>query len=160
MGTKGIPARAAVGVVLRQGWLGSSLIQPSTELNCEPTSALCATSWKQVTQLFRRRSRVDDENGLCQRVRDSAMLYGLSKQIAHCYLRADECKKLSVLSVSASDKQFYIAREQAWLTLARSYELQERIAQMVKELRTRVCPPPPTKYLDGNEAATMSRLRC
>jgi hypothetical protein len=33
-----------------------------------------------------------------------------------------------------SDRQFYVEREQAWLTLARSYEFQERLNLMVTEL--------------------------
>jgi len=70
------------------------------------------------------------------------MLYSLSKQIAHCYFRADECKELAAFSDSAADRQFYFEREQAWLALARGYEFQERLDQMVKELEGRGHLPP------------------
>ena len=63
------------------------------------------------------------------------MLYGLSKQISHCYFRAAECRECAARCVSRSERQFYAEREQAWLTLARSYEFQERLSQMVKELK-------------------------
>jgi hypothetical protein len=55
------------------------------------------------------------------------MLYNLSEQVAHCYRRAAECKERAELSGDAGYKEFYGEREQAWLTLARSYELSERI---------------------------------
>ena len=62
------------------------------------------------------------------------MLYSLSKQIAHCYFRAAECRRLADRSVSPVDRQFYIERERAWLKLARSQELAERIGQWIKEV--------------------------
>jgi hypothetical protein len=62
------------------------------------------------------------------------MLCSLSKQISHCYFRAAECRERAARCVSPSDRLFYIEREQAWLTLARSYEFQERLARMVTEL--------------------------
>ena len=65
------------------------------------------------------------------------MLSDLSKQIAHCYFRADECRKLADLSISIPDRQLYMEREQAWLTLARSHEFSERVAQWTKELERR-----------------------
>ena len=62
------------------------------------------------------------------------MLQSLSKQISHCYYRAAECSARAARSVSPADREFYIEREQAWLTLARSYEFQERLNRMVTEL--------------------------
>jgi uncharacterized protein with PIN domain len=62
------------------------------------------------------------------------MLHSLSKQIAHCHFRADECRELAALSEGAVDREFYLEREQAWLALARGDEFQERLDQMVKEL--------------------------
>ncbi len=62
------------------------------------------------------------------------MLNSLSKQITHCYYRAAECRELAARCVSPCDREFYVEREQAWLTLARSYEFQERVNQMVTEL--------------------------
>lgn len=63
------------------------------------------------------------------------MLYSLSKQISHCYFRAAECRERAARCLSPADRQFYAEREQSWLTLARSYEFQERLNRMVKELR-------------------------
>ena len=65
------------------------------------------------------------------------MLYGLSKQIAHCYFRAAQCKNLADLSVNARDRQFYLEREQEWLKLARSHEFSERVGQWIKEVERR-----------------------
>jgi NMD protein affecting ribosome stability and mRNA decay len=62
------------------------------------------------------------------------VLYSLSNQIAHCYVRAEECRKLAALSQGETDRQFYIERERAWLKLARSYELSERISRFSNEL--------------------------
>jgi uncharacterized protein with PIN domain len=62
------------------------------------------------------------------------MLNSLSKQICHCYFRAAECREYAARCVMPSDREFHIEREQAWLTLARSYEFQERVSQMVTEL--------------------------
>jgi hypothetical protein len=63
------------------------------------------------------------------------MLYGLNKQISHCYFRAAECRERAARCRSPADRQFHAEREQSWLTLARSYELQERLNRMIKELR-------------------------
>jgi hypothetical protein len=62
------------------------------------------------------------------------MLCSLSKQISHCYFRAAECRERAARCVSPTDREYYIEREQAWLTLARSYEFQERLTRMVTEL--------------------------
>jgi hypothetical protein len=62
------------------------------------------------------------------------MLCILGKQISHCYFRAAECRELAAACVSSTDRAFFIEREQAWLTLARSYEFQERLNRMVTEL--------------------------
>lgn|SRR5262245_4805821 len=63
------------------------------------------------------------------------MLESLSKQIAHCYFRAAECRKLAERSEDLRDQQFYLEREQAWFSLARSYEFQERLGRMLQERR-------------------------
>jgi|tagenome__1003787_1003787.scaffolds.fasta_scaffold19095156_1 hypothetical protein len=63
------------------------------------------------------------------------MLYGLSKQISHCHFRAAECRERAARCVNLTERQFYVEREQAWLKLARNYELQERLSHIVKELK-------------------------
>jgi len=72
------------------------------------------------------------------------MLKGLSEQVADCHRRAAECGELAALSTNERDREFYLEREQAWLTLARSYELSEKIGDIVLELvrrkRSRIWP--------------------
>src|SRR3954451_9466860 len=62
------------------------------------------------------------------------MLNNLSEQVSYCYRRAGECRHLAELATGPSDKAFYTEREQSWLLLARSYELQERTGLFVNEL--------------------------
>ena len=61
------------------------------------------------------------------------MLYDLSEQVAHCYRRAAECKERAESSADLADRAFYRDRETDWLTLARSFELSERIGLVLKE---------------------------
>jgi hypothetical protein len=56
-------------------------------------------------------------------------------QIAYCHRRAAECRELAV-RYGAIDR--HLQREQAWLKLARSYEFQERLDRMLKELELSV----------------------
>jgi hypothetical protein len=73
------------------------------------------------------------------------MLDSVSKRTEHCYWRAAECRELAALSISATDRQIYLEREQAWVTLARSYEFSERNGRMHQEAqrqRGRSCSPP------------------
>jgi hypothetical protein len=72
-----------------------------------------------------------------------AVLNNLSEQVGYCHRRAGECRELVKLATSPSDKTLYIEREQNWLMLARSYELQERTALFAKEL------PRPGRYRSG-----------
>jgi hypothetical protein len=65
------------------------------------------------------------------------MLFSLSKQVAHCHCRAAECRELAVRYAGAIDRQYYFEREQAWLALARSYEFQENLDRMLKELESK-----------------------
>ena len=59
------------------------------------------------------------------------MLNNASKQVAHCYRRAAECRELA--ERRESQREFYLEREQAWLTLARSFEFSERVGQVLNE---------------------------
>jgi len=65
------------------------------------------------------------------------MLHGLSEQIAYCYRRAAECRELAVSASSESDRNFYTGREQAWVRLANSYELSERVTRVTNEFQRR-----------------------
>jgi hypothetical protein len=55
------------------------------------------------------------------------MLHSLSKQVAHCYVRAAECRELA--KSREAERAFYLEREEAWLKLARSYQFSERIGR-------------------------------
>jgi len=65
------------------------------------------------------------------------MLHGLTEQIAHCHCRAAECIERAARAASEADRQIYIQREQAWLTLARRYEHSERLGQSLNERQRR-----------------------
>ena len=65
------------------------------------------------------------------------MLIGVSKQIAHCFFRAARCNERAALAISVADREFCLEREKAWLALARSYELQERLCRVVNERQRR-----------------------
>jgi len=65
------------------------------------------------------------------------MLHGLTEQIAHCHFRAAECTKLAARADSEADRQIYMQREQAWLTLAHRYEHSERLGPMLNERQRR-----------------------
>jgi hypothetical protein len=65
------------------------------------------------------------------------MLYNLSKQVAHCYRLAAECNERAASCVSLGDKAFYLDRENAWLTWARSFEFSERLGRVLNERQRR-----------------------
>ena len=71
------------------------------------------------------------------------MLHGLSEQIVHCHFRAAECRVSAKHCVSVSDRELCVEREQAWLALARSYKLAERLGHMIKELQRQAWGWPP-----------------
>ena len=73
------------------------------------------------------------------------MLDSVSKRTSHCYWRATECRELAALSVSATDRQIYLERAQAWLTLAHCYEFSERNGRTLQEAQRQrgpSCSPP------------------
>jgi len=57
------------------------------------------------------------------------MLSNLIQDIASCYQRAAECGERAGTCANLEMRQFYLEREKAWLTLARSYEVAERITR-------------------------------
>ena len=65
------------------------------------------------------------------------VLNKLSEQVRCCYRRAGECRELAELTTTPIDQAFYLDREQSWLLLARSYELQDRTGLFVDELQRR-----------------------
>jgi hypothetical protein len=65
------------------------------------------------------------------------MLSGLSEQVADCYRRAAECHELARLATNEKDREFYLAREDDWLVLARSHQFAERTDRTIDELDMR-----------------------
>ena len=59
------------------------------------------------------------------------MLNKSSKQVAHCYRRAAECRELA--ERRETEREFHLERQQAWLTLARSFEFSERVGRAINE---------------------------
>ena len=77
----------------------------------------------------------------------TAMLAGLSEDVIDCYRRAAECQELARLATNEKDRQFYLARENDWLVLARAHQFQERLDLVIDEkdrlsgvTETRPCP--------------------
>ena len=60
------------------------------------------------------------------------MLQNLSEEIRDYLCRAEECKQLAKTARTPSTIQDYLAMEQRWLALARSYEFTERLSSFTK----------------------------
>jgi len=56
------------------------------------------------------------------------MLQNLSEEIRDCLRRAEECRRLSKIALSAPAIQDYLDMEQRWLSLAHGYEFTERLS--------------------------------
>jgi hypothetical protein len=61
------------------------------------------------------------------------MLQKLTAEIRLCYWRADEYARRARAARAEPVRTEYVHREQCWLRLARSYELQQRLALMIDE---------------------------
>jgi len=57
------------------------------------------------------------------------MLTDLSQNLASCYQHAAESAQRAGACADAEMRAFYLEREQAWLTLARSYERTKRLSR-------------------------------
>jgi hypothetical protein len=55
------------------------------------------------------------------------MLNNLSEQIRDCYAHAEECARKAAAQSDPRLKQDFLDMEQRWLSLAKSYELSERL---------------------------------
>jgi hypothetical protein len=71
------------------------------------------------------------------RVWEGAVLTDLSEEVAHCYQRAAECSERAGTCANADMRAFYLEREKAWLALARSYQLAERLGRRLGEPKSR-----------------------
>lgn len=55
------------------------------------------------------------------------MLNNLSEQIRDCYAHAEECSRKAAAQTDPLLKQDFLDMEKRWLSLAKSYELSERL---------------------------------
>ena len=75
------------------------------------------------------------------------MLTDLSQEVANCYQHAVECAEHAGTCANADMRAFYLEREEAWLLLARTHALTERVDLAIEEIDrqrgvtvTRACP--------------------
>jgi hypothetical protein len=61
------------------------------------------------------------------------MLKNLSDEISACYEHAEYCARKAAVETVPRLRQDYRALEQRWLSLARSYELSERLTDFSGE---------------------------
>lgn len=59
------------------------------------------------------------------------MLQTLSEEIRLCYREADDCACQAKIALTETSRNDYLRREQSWLKLARSYELQQRLTAFI-----------------------------
>jgi len=64
---------------------------------------------------------------------NNSMLKGLSAQVVDCYRRAAECRRLAKATAKASDREFYLQRETAWLKLANRFQFSEALEDRLAE---------------------------
>jgi hypothetical protein len=60
------------------------------------------------------------------------VLNDLSKQVSNCYRHAEDCARQAAETSDPQLRQDFLALEQHWLKLARSYELGERLGDFTK----------------------------
>src|SRR5215472_3533775 len=77
------------------------------------------------------------------------MLNNLSEKIRDCLQHAEDCARKAAAQPDGSNlSKDFLAMEQRWLTLARSYELGERLNDFTHEA-TRKASAPITPFLRG-----------
>jgi hypothetical protein len=65
------------------------------------------------------------------------MLENLSDEIRACYEHEDFCARKAAAEANSQIRQDYLDLEQRWLSLARSYELSERLSDFSADHRLR-----------------------
>jgi hypothetical protein len=63
------------------------------------------------------------------------MLSNLSEQIKECYAHAEECARRAATQTDPRLKQDFLDMEQRWLSLAKSYELSQRLGDFTESRR-------------------------
>jgi hypothetical protein len=61
------------------------------------------------------------------------MLENVSEQIRECYDHAEECARKAAAQTNPALKQDFLDMERRWLSLARSYELSDRLGDFSNE---------------------------
>jgi hypothetical protein len=64
-------------------------------------------------------------------VEGAAVLESVSEDLTNCYFHAEECARQAASQTDPATKQEYVEMEKRWLSLARSYELVDRIALFI-----------------------------
>jgi hypothetical protein len=59
------------------------------------------------------------------------MLLALSKPVAECVRRAEECGRRARTAIDASSIEHHLKMEQRWLLLARSHQFAERVERFI-----------------------------
>jgi hypothetical protein len=78
------------------------------------------------------------------------MLNSLSEHIRDCYAHAEDCARKAAAQTDSQLKQDFLDMERRWLTLAKSYELSQRLDDFSDEAGRRVgrSPNPQAKAPD------------
>jgi hypothetical protein len=71
------------------------------------------------------------------------MLQNLSEQIRDCHHQAEECRRLAATASTEDAKADFLAMEDRWLSLARSYEFAERLSNFTLPFRKANRPQTP-----------------
>jgi hypothetical protein len=66
------------------------------------------------------------------------MLNNLSEQVRQCHLHAEHCAHQASIQTDPKMKDDFLEMEQRWLTLARSYEFTERLADFSDETKRQI----------------------
>jgi hypothetical protein len=65
------------------------------------------------------------------------MLQDLSDEIRECYRLAEDCRRRADGATDRVTKQYYLAMEQRWLGLARSYDFAEQLSRFTEPFAKR-----------------------
>ena len=65
------------------------------------------------------------------------MLESVSQQIRDCYNHAEQCAQKAAAQTDPGLRQDFLDMERRWLTLAKSYELSERLGEFSRESKRR-----------------------
>ena len=68
------------------------------------------------------------------------MLESVSQQIRDCYNHAEQCAQTAAAQTDPGLRQDFLDMERRWLTLAKSYELSERLGEFSREAKRRGDP--------------------